>query len=285
MREAWGLWGADDEIGALNRVGADQVRTASALVKEGKVFSLSQTISSKLPVPPHRIGVAHFMNRDAGDYPEPRPGFQFADDSILMALHSGTHIDALCHCWYDGQLYNGFDAREVRSSGTRRLGAEKLPPVVTRGVLLDFVRLTGGTLPDGHAIDAGMVRDCLAASDLALAEGDAVLLRTGWLERQPVTGLLDFDAEPGIDVSAAELLAAAGVVLVGADNFAIEAMPFSGPVFPVHQRLIRDYGIPLLEGAVLRPLGEAGATEFLFVAAALPIKGGTGSPIHPLAIL
>jgi kynurenine formamidase len=74
--------------------------------------------------------------------------------------------------------------------------------------------------------------------------------------------------------------------MVGADNYAVEVIPFPhGSVFPVHQRLIRDFGIPLLEGLVLAPLAEAGATEFLFIAAPLPIKGGTGSPLAPVAVL
>ena len=120
-----------------------------------------------------------------------------------------------------------------------------------------------------------------------MQRGDAVLIRTGWLEQQ--AGLppraVDFNIEPGIDVEAALWLAESGVVLVGADNFAIEAMPFpDGKVFPVHQRLIRDYGIPLLEGVVLAELAVLDLAEFMFVAAALPIVGGTGSPLTPLAI-
>jgi kynurenine formamidase len=112
-----------------------------------------------------------------------------------------------------------------------------------------------------------------------------VLLRTGWQEslegRAP-----DFHAEPGIDLDAALILAEAGVAMVGADNYAVEVLPFAaGTVFPVHQRLIRDYGIPLLEGLVLKDLAEAGATTFLFMAAPLPVKGGTGSPITPVAVL
>ena len=61
--------------------------------------------------------------------------------------------------------------------------------------------------------------------------------------------------------------------MVGADNFAIEAIPFpAGTVFPVHQRLIRDYGIPLLEGLVLQPLALLHRATFLFMAA--PPAGG-----------
>ena len=76
------------------------------------------------------------------------------------------------------------------------------------------------------------------------------------------------------------------MALIGADNYAIEVMPFpDGAVFPVHQRLIRDYGIPLLEGLVLQPLAEAASKAFLFMAAPLCIEGGTASPLTPLAIL
>jgi kynurenine formamidase len=87
-------------------------------------------------------------------------------------------------------------------------------------------------------------------------------------------------------LSAALILAEAGASVVGADNYAVEVLPFAaGTVFPVHQRLIRDFGIPLLEGLMLRELAEAGRSSFFFVAAPLPIKGATGSPLAPVAVL
>ncbi len=76
------------------------------------------------------------------------------------------------------------------------------------------------------------------------------------------------------------------MALVGADNYAIEVLPFpAGTVFPVHQCLIRNYGVPLLEGLSLRALAETGQGEFAFAAAPLPIVGGTASPIVPMAVL
>jgi len=126
----------------------------------------------------------------------------------------------------------------------------------------------------------------LAPNQPGLREGDVALIRTGWLETQDLRASIDFNREPGIDVEAALYLAESGVAVVGADNFAIEALPFpAGTVFPVHQRLIRDYGVPLLEGLVLRELGEKGETEFLFAATPLPIVGATGSPVAPVAVL
>ncbi len=113
MKDAWGKWGEADERGALNHIGAPQVRNAAQLVRQGRTMSLAQQISASMPVPSSRPGVMHFMNRDGGDYAAGRRrpgGFQFADDTVVMPLHAGTHLDALCHCWYDDTLYNGFSA-------------------------------------------------------------------------------------------------------------------------------------------------------------------------------
>lgn len=289
-QEAWNRWGAEDEAGAPNLIGAEQVRLAAGLVRSGRVIGLAQKISDRLPVPGHRAGVLHFMGRDGGDYAAgaKRPGgFQFAEDTVVLPLHLGTHIDALCHAWCDDCLYNGFPGNTVRST-TRalRCGVEKMPPLITRGVLLDVVRLRGGPAAPGDTIGRDEVQGAAKQAGVTLRDGDAVLIRTGWLESQDAAAGIDFNREPGIDVEAALWLAESGVAMVGADNFAIEVLPFpDATVFPVHQRLIRDYGIPLLEGLVLRELGEAGATEFLFAALPLPIVGATGSPVAPVAVL
>ncbi|MBO1076901.1 cyclase family protein [Roseomonas marmotae] len=289
-KEAWGRWGVEDEAGAPNRIGREQVRLAASLVRTGQVISLAQPLSPASPVPQHRTGLQHFMGRDGGDYAAgaKRPGgFQFAEDTVLLPLHLGTHVDALCHAWCEDHLYNGFPGSTIRST-TRalRCGAEKLPPMVTRGLLLDLVALRGEKLPGNASIGREELQQAARRLGTEPGEGDAVLIRTGWQEAQQPGVIPDFTREPGIDTGAAEWLAESGVALVGADNYAIEVLPFpAGTVFPVHQRLIRDYGVPLLEGLVLQPLVEAGAGIFLFVAAALPLVGATGSPVNPLAVL
>ena len=289
-QEAWNRWGAEDERGALNFIGPDQVRRASALVRTGEVLRLAQLLSSRTPVPSHRCGLQHFMGRDGGDYAAGagRPdGFQFAEDSVVMPLHIGTHVDALCHAWYDDKLYNGYLGDTIRStSGAARLGVEKMPPIFTRGLLLDLVRLKGRALESGESIGAADLEAAAAAAGVSPERGDAVLLRTGWLEAQKGVKRPSFDIEPGIDAAAALWLAEREVAIVGADNFAVEVLPFPpGKVFPVHKLLIRDYGVPLLEGLMLDPLVASGRHEFLFVASALPIVGATGSPLAPVAVL
>ena len=96
-----------------------------------------------------------------------------------MPLHTGTHVDALCHCWHDDMLYNGFPGDGVRSKGAQKLGIHTMPPVVTRGVLLDFVSLVGAPLEDGTAIGAEMLHAAIASTGTKLRIGDVVLLRTG----------------------------------------------------------------------------------------------------------
>ena len=287
---AWGRWGAEDEAGALNLIGPEQVKRAAGLVRTGQVVRLAQLLSHKTPVPRHRAGLQHFMGRDGGDYAAgaKRPGgFQFAEDTVVMPLHIGTHIDALCHAWCDSRMFNNYREETMRStSGATRLGVEKMPPAVTRGLLLDVVGLRGRPLLGGEVVSRADLEACLAAAQLQIEPGDAVLLHTGWLAAQQDVSDVDFNTEPGIDHEAGLWLAQQDVALIGADNYAVEVLPFAkGTVFPVHQCVIRDFGIPLLEGLLLDPLVRTGRREFLFVAAALPIVGATGSPLTPLAIL
>jgi kynurenine formamidase len=287
-KDNWNRWGAEDEKGALNHIDAAAVKRAAALVSSGQVISLAQPLSARTPSPPHRAGMQHFMGRSGGDYAAGarRPGgFQFAEDTLLMPAHIGTHIDALCHAWYDDQLYNGFPGAGTRgTTGASRCGIDKMGPIAARGVLLDVAGTRGGPLPDGAAIGVADLEQAAKAAGCEPGKGDVVLIRTGWAERQ--TAAVSFDTEPGLDLAAALWLAEREVAVVGADNFAVEVLPFAtGTVFPVHQRLIRDFGIPLLEGLVLKPLADTGRRGFLFAASPLPVVGGTGSPISPMAIL
>ena len=158
-------------------------------------------------------------------------------------------------------------------------------PIVGRGVLLD-VFAQRGPLGKGASIGRADLESAAKAGGFEPAKGDIVLIRTGWQQAQAGRTDIDFNEEPGLDVEAALWLAERDVAVVGADNFAIEAIPFPpGTAFPVHQRLIRDYGIALLEGLVLEPLAATGRASFLFMACPLPMIGGTGSPITPVVVL
>jgi len=289
-KEAWYRWGKSDERGAFNLADAACTCAAAALVRTGRVISLAQPLSARTPVPAPRAGLMHLMNRDGGDYAAgaKRPdGFQFAEDTLVLATHTGTHIDALCHVWYDDELYNGFSCHSIRStSGAAHCGVDKLGPIVTTGILFDVMRHRDRPLALGEAISASDLQRCVDKSVLGRLAGAAVLIRTGWLEAYGADADAYFKGEPGIDEDAALWLAESGVAVIGADNFAIEPLPFpAGRVFPVHKRLLRDFGIPLIEGLQLKELGEASVTQFLFAAAPLPVVGATASPLSPIAVL
>src|SRR2546429_4258662 len=178
-QQAWAKWGGDDERGALNAIGPEQVRRAIGLVRSGQIVVLGHPMSPKTPVPNHRSPMQHFMDRDGGDYAAgaKRPGgFQFAEDTVVLPLQFATHVDALCHAWTDDKLYNGFPSVGTRST-TRatRCGIEKMGPIVSRGVLLDMVRATGGPLPIGATVSRAMVESAAAHAPAALGP------RQGWL--------------------------------------------------------------------------------------------------------
>jgi kynurenine formamidase len=287
----WGRWGAADERGAANFATPERIAAAAALVKRGKVYSLALPLQAKgLPVSPERGAPVHLMSIDAGDFAagfEIEGGFCTADDYIAMHTQTGTHLDGLGHVWYGQHLYNGYPAQSLRSSGATRLGIEKLGYLAGRGVLLDVAGHRGVEhLRGGEVITPSDLEGCAEAQGTQVGEGDILLIRTGWLatyrDEQPAEF---WRANPGIGIAAGEWIGERGVAAVAMDNFAVEVHPSeTGKIGPVHMRLIRDFGCHLLELVVLEELARDRVHEFFFVAAPLPISGGTGSPVNPLAI-
>jgi kynurenine formamidase len=287
----WGRWGPEDERGALNLLRPEVVRGAAGLVRHGVVTDLGQPLDPRMPVSVGRPPLSHFMTRDGGDYAAGgrRLGrSQFADDVVSLGTHSGTHVDALAHVWYDDHLYNGFPQETVRSTGAGRCGVERLGPIVGRGVLLDVAAADGrDALPAQFAVGRELLEAARDRAGVAVGAADVVLVRTGWYgaTQGAGDGPSYFDGEPGLDADGAAWLAERDVAAVGADNYAIEALDArSTGGFPVHELLLRDGGIPLIEGLVLDALARAGVHEFLFVAAPLALRGATASPLAPIAV-
>jgi kynurenine formamidase len=277
-----------DERGTLSRIGAEQVLRATGLVRSGRVVDLGMLLGPETPVAGHRAGMTRFMTRDGGDYAAgaKRPGgFQFAEDTIQLPTHIGTHIDALAHAWHDDHLYGDHPQETIRSAtGAQRCGADKLGPIVTRGVLLDVAG--GREWSRGEPIGAGELEAARTKAGVEIATGDVVLIRTGWLGHTGHSAEAYFDGEPGLDITAARWLADTGLATLGIDNFAVESIPFpDGEVFPVHQFLLRDRGIAPIEGVVLDELATLADGPFLFVGLPLPLVGSTASPLNPVAIL
>jgi kynurenine formamidase len=284
----WGRWGADDERGALNEMTPDVVLAAASLVRRGVVYSLGRELGGA------GSDVQHFMTLDGGDFsagldPE-RTGIgqPYAADSVLMPVHgAGTHVDALCHVWEGTEIFNGHPSSAVRSYGATRCGIENAPAFTLRGVLLDLPAVHGvDRLAPGHVISRAELEACCDSQGTDILAGDAVLIRTGMLEGDR-TGA---GAEPGLGADAASFLAERRVIVVGSDNTAVESVRSDpGPkglmTSPdVHLLLLHKAGIYLVELLDLEALAGDRVFEFLFVMAPLLIRGGTGSPVNPIAV-
>lgn len=286
---SWSRWGVEDEVGALNFVTPEVVKRSLGLVQNGEILSLAQPLGPEALVAPHRKHPSRFMDRDAGDYAlnaRAPGGFKFAEDTVQFATHSGTHIDALSHVWAGDQLYNGHSASNTRSTkGAQKCGAEKLCPILTRGILIDLVEFTGKPLEASYKITAKHLEDYYLAHKLSPQSGDAILIRTGWGE-QGLERNIYHENEPGLTVEAAMWLVSHEIAVVGADNYAVETQPSPPEThFPVHLYLLHQSGVPLIENLVLSKLSERNRKSFLFVMSPLPLVGSTATPVTPLAVL
>jgi kynurenine formamidase len=295
---AWGEWGPDDEKGALNHIDDARRLDAARSVRRGAVFSLALKIRhGEGPVRPgtHRFNPIHVVvatGEDPGKYAV-GGGASYTDDLICMPTQSSTQWDALCHIYYDGALYNGYPAESVTASGAPRDGIDKVhADFVGRGVLLDVARHVGVlSLPPGHAITATELDECAARQGTVLLPGDILLIRTGLMQKtQHGRDWSAFDNnQPGLHFEVATWLKEHKVAAVAADNAAVEANNVvEGMRVPLHMIALRDLGIHFGEYWFLEDLADDcardGVYEFLLVAPAMPVVGGTGSPVNPIAI-
>ena len=298
----WGRWGAEDERGAVNLVDFDAIRRGTAAVKHGRTFPLGQDVREHgAPILNGRPPCLHFMSLDGGDWAagagEGR-STQVAEDTVIIPVHAvTTHVDAFSHAWKDHQMYNGFSGNYVRSYGATRLGIENLEGIVTRGVLLDMAAYRGvDVMEPTDYITLDDLTGCCEREGISIERGDAVLFRTGW----PATFFEDPNIysglQPGVGSSAALYLAKRDICLIGADNTGVEPHPGYNPATrsrledpreglgDLHMPYLRNLGIYMLEMLNLSKLASEGVYEFLFCLAPLMIKGGTGSPVNPLAV-
>lgn len=290
-------WGADDVLGSLNAVTPEKVAASAALVRRGSVYRLSHDLYPAMPIKEEAHGPFFYVvsNRPSdvrkGMGDDSRNKFGAAHCRIEMVNHLGTHLDALNHVAYDNRFYNGVDAAAVVGAhGVTRYGLETIPPVVTRGLLVDVAALHGtSALDGGYAITVEDTEKALGSRGLTVEPGDVVAFHTGWsakwndpAQREDYLG----HGTPGVGWDLAKWLAARDVALVAADTAISEVRPpeLPGTTLPVHQYLIVRHGIRLIDNLKTDELARDGVTEFQFSCAALPIRGATGSPVSPLAL-
>jgi kynurenine formamidase len=252
------------------------------------VYDLGHDMYPGMPIWTSHIPYHLSLRRRHGDTVRP-DGVSAASDVIIMSGHTGTHIDALCHISRHGRMHGGADvAASQGADGFSELGVETIEPIVGRGVLLDVARYRGvETLGPGYEITADDLAGAAAAAGIKVRPRDCVTIRTGW-----DTHFSDAEAyvsagvgAPGPGEQAAQWLAEQRVRVCGSDSICFECMTAAQSVLPVHAALLVDAGIPIIEGLSLGELAADGRREFLLIVAPLRLRGATGSPVRPLAIV
>jgi kynurenine formamidase len=293
-------WGPDDQIGTLNLM-TDRSRLAVLQrITSGKVYDLSVEYFVGMPSwyvlgdPRYQFHLTHSPRGTVVDDPaglgrEMNERVSYTGDAISMYTHMGTHIDALNHFGLHGEIWNGFAAdQHVGDLGWTRGGAEALPPIVARGVLIDVAAAQGvDELPPSYRITSSDLRTALARQRTALRPGDVVLVRTGRMKHFHASNERYMDAPPGLGLEAARwLVEEQGVMTLGADNLSLESFPAepSDSWVPVHTYLLAERGVPILEVVNLEELARDRVYEFAFIASSLKLRGASGAPLRPIAL-
>lgn len=303
----WGRWGPDDVLGTLNYIDDAKRAAAAMLARTGRAFSLAIEFNRNGPRSGHRGrgNPIHTMldsglEAAAGSQGFPH-GFGDADDVVFMPLRAGTHWDGLGHVFDNALAWNGRRCDDVvTAAGDQVTGAERQAAAfVSRGVLLDLGRAAGGSdggLPDGFAITENHLRAAITAQGptARVERGDIVLIRTGQLARCRHLrnwGGYATGPAPGLSFGTLAWLHATEIAAVATDTFGVEVRPREfdpAGVSPLHQIAIPNIGLFLGEMFDLEALAADcaadGVYEFFLIAAGLPITGGVGLPVNPIAV-
>jgi len=300
----WGKWGRADEIGTLHYITPDVITHAASLARQGKVYSLALPLAAYQPSPNRRVE-HHMLETGQGAREAGRP--LWMQDWLSLPCHGTTHWDGLGHVFGQGKIYNGYDApTSVTAAGAIKNGIQNARnKVVTRGVLIDLARHKQlDHLPPAYVITPADIEETARRQKVAFRPGDAVLIRTGWINtyrtpfRKDGSPDLFSGDQPGIGWATSQWLKRQCAAAVALDNLDGEVIPcerearerVGQPTFgrPIHYELIRNQGMMIGELFKLDGLATAcakdGVYEFLFVAVPLNLTNATASPLNPQAI-
>ncbi len=287
-------YGPADERGALNQLDDASRLAILSRVASGKVYDLSVENFPGMPGlvhlgmgdPDFHMWMTHTPDglRVEGVNPgDPAHPIALYDDAVIMSSHTGTHIDALNHAGYGDKIFNRFDrADHLGNKGWTVAGSDEIPPIITRGILIDVAGDKGlDMLAPSYEITPGDLESALLRQGVTLGAGDAVFIRTGRMTVWPDPKLY-VPHEPGIALAGARWLLDRGVVLIGADNIAVERLPVQGKA--VHSYAFAERGVCLVENVWLEDLAADRVYEFVLIAAPIKVRGATGSSLRPLAL-
>ncbi len=286
-RSNWGRWGPDDQLGAMNLITPAKRAEAAALVRTGRSVSLSRDFP-KTPGPGNPNPAQHWtrvMERGAG-------GAAIDYYGIVYHGWAATHIDALCHVWSEAGMWGGRDPAEAFDAEGARWGAihHWRDGIVTRGVLLDVPKHRGEPfVAVDRPVHGWELEEIARAQGVALEPGDALLVHSGreaWAAQAEGTAYGAGVSRPGLHASCLPFIRDNDVAVLVWDMMDAQPTGYDIP-WTVHG-VVFAYGVGLLDNALLQPLAEACAEEgrysFMLTVAPLPVVGGTGSPVNPIAL-
>lgn len=282
-------YGADDTLGAMNELSEKKTKLAAQLVKTGKTYALGVETGPTSPAyPPRSYSMTILQLDDGMGTPMGSNKATGNDDLMHIWMGIGSQIDGLGHMGVNHQYYNGHMASDfVTPSGLTKLSIDRLPPVATRGVLLDIAKLMKtDILPAGTAFNRKEIDAAAKAAGITIEAGDIVLFHTGWLNVMDTDPKAFMASAPGLGLEGARYLASLGVVAIGADTWALEVLPSEDAtmLFPVHPELLAKNGIYILENMDTRALAADNASEFLFVLGTPRFVGAVQAVINPVAV-
>lgn len=285
----WSRWGAKDELGALNLITPEKRVYAASLVERGISVSLARNVETK----------------KAADNPNPfifemtATGVDATDElpwavdrhSVLYHGYAHTHVDSLSHMFYKGKMFNGHSKNDVTEKGSQYYGVQNMKQgVFTRGVLMDIAKLKGlPYLEPGTAIYPEDLDAWEKQAGFKVSSGDVVFIRTGRWKRRDEQGVWPAgDRSAGLFASCAKWLKERDVAMLGSDAASdVHPSQVDGVSHPIHQLVLIAMGMPIFDNCDLEALAEESARqnrwEFLLTTAPIPVTGGTGSPLNPIA--
>jgi hypothetical protein len=293
-------WGPEDQAGASNHITPQKILETVQLIRTGKVYEMGRVYEAGMPLFGDRVFALRIPGAPTGGVFGSNQ-VVWNDEFLATEIGQvGTQFDGLGHIGVairgagnkdEVRFYNGLTATEIGSStGLKKLGIEHVKPIFTRGLLFDIAGLRGRSLNQGEEVTVADLTGALQRQNVAadqLRPGDACFIYTGWGELWMKDNAKFNGGEPGIGLPAARWLAERQVCVVGADTWGIEAVPNpdANMAFPCHQELITKNGIFLHENLDLSGLAADRVYQFAYVMTPLRIKGATGSPGRPVALV
>ncbi|MDJ0614170.1 MAG: cyclase family protein [Rhizobiaceae bacterium] len=286
-------WGKDDELGAANYVSPERTLAATKLVKKGESHPLGIVVNPGMPAfPPRSLSlqvVAPGQNNGRDTTQDFGWPASYNDDIAQLWFGIGPQIDGLGHLGEKNYYYNCNQGKDiVHITGLKKLGLEKVPPLISRGVLIDMAEYKGvEAMNGGDAITEEDVKGAMEAQGVTINEGDVVLIHTGWTDAKLASAPKEWvSTEPGLDNAASVYLASFNPMAVGSDTWGLEVVPpkKGDRVFYGHVELLSKRGIYILETMNTGRLAEENVSEFMFVLGHARITGTVQMIINPVAM-